>query len=223
MDMEILILLVTLLITLGSQAYINSSYNKTKKILSSKRISGKEVARKILDANGLHKVKIEENSGVLTDHYDPRNKVVRLSSDIYSNESLASISVAAHECGHAIQDKDNYFFLRLRSSIVPIVNIASTLGYVAIIIGLFMGALGFLRIGIFMEAIILVFQLITLPVEFNASSRALKQITELGIVEEAEHKSCRKMLTAAALTYVAAVATSALQILRLVLIARGRD
>ena len=223
MDIEIMILVITLLITLGSQAYINSSYNKIKKVLSSKQISGREVARKILDANKLNKVKIEEQAGVLTDHYDPRNKVVRLSSEVYTNESLASVSVAAHECGHAIQDKDNYFFLRLRSSIVPIVNIASTLGYVAIIIGLFMGALGFLRIGILMEAVILVFQLITLPVEFNASSRALKQIIDLGLVGPDEHKLCRRMLTAAALTYVAAVATSALQILRLILIAKGRD
>ena len=221
--MEIIVLGVTLLITLGAQAYINSSYNRTKKIMASKHITGKEVARKILDANGLKNVKIEEQPGTLTDHYDPKNKVVRLSTDIYNNSSLASVSVASHECGHAIQDKDNYFFLRLRSSIVPIVNLASTLGYVAIMIGLLGGLLGLLKIGIVMECIILLFQVITLPVEFNASDRALKQITELGIVTSDEHRNCRQMLTAAALTYVAAVATAALQILRLVLISRGRD
>lgn len=221
--MEMIILLVTLIITLSAQGYINSSYNRTKKILSGKHLTGKEVARKILDKNNLKHVKVVETSGVLTDHYDPKNKVVRLSTDIYNNTSLASISVASHECGHAIQDKDNYFFLRLRSSIVPLVNIASTLGYVAIMIGLFMGALGFLRVGIIMECVILAFQLITLPVEFDASSRALKQITELGMVSADEHRNCRQMLTAAALTYVAAVATAVLQILRLVLIARGRD
>ena len=148
MNIEIIILLITMLITLGAQAYINSWYSRTKKMPNDKKMTGKEVARKILDANGLKKVKVEEQPGTLTDHYDPRNKVVRLSSDIYNNTSLASVSVASHECGHAIQDKDNYFFLRLRSSIVPLVNIASRLGYVAIMIGLIMGALGFLRIGI---------------------------------------------------------------------------
>jgi Zn-dependent membrane protease YugP len=189
---------------------------------SSKSMTGKEVARKILDANGLKKVKVEEQPGTLTDHYDPRNKVVRLSTDIYNNKSLASISVASHECGHAIQDKDNYFFLRLRSSIVQIVNIASKLGYVAIMIGLIMGSLGFFRVGIALEFVILAFQLITLPVEFNASSRALKQIKELGIVVADEHRYCRKMLTSAALTYVASVATAVLEIFRLILIARDR-
>lgn len=221
--MEIMILGITLLITLGAQKFINSSYNQTKKIKAAKNLTGKEVARKILDANGLKKVKVEEQSGILTDHYDPKNKVVRLSTDIYNNTSLASVSVASHECGHAIQDKDGYFFLRLRSSIVPVVNIASTLGYVAIMIGLMAGILNFIRIGILLELVILAFQLITLPVEFNASDRALKQITELGIVSSDEHRYCRKMLTAAALTYVAAVATAVLQIFRLVLIARGRD
>ncbi|MBQ3297946.1 MAG: zinc metallopeptidase [Bacilli bacterium] len=221
--MEMIILGITLLITLGAQSYINSSYNRTKTIMASKHLSGKEVARKILDANGLKHIKVVEQEGVLTDHYDPKNKIVRLSTDIYNNKSLASVSVASHECGHAIQDKDNYFFLRLRSSIVPLVNLASTLGYVAIMIGLIAGILNFLRIGIALEFVILAFQLITLPVEFNASSRALKQITELGIVTADEHRNCRQMLTAAALTYVAAVATAVLQILRLVLIARGRD
>ena len=221
--MEIIILGITLLITLGAQSYINSWYSRTKRMKSTKDMTGKEVARKILDSNGLKHVKVEEQSGTLTDHYDPKNKVVRLSTDIYHNTSLASISVASHECGHAIQDKDNYFFLRLRSSIVPLVNIASSLGYVAIMIGLFAGIMNLLRIGIFLECIILLFQLITLPVEFNASDRALKQIKDLGIVVNDEHNYCRRMLTAAALTYVAAVATAVLQILRLVLIAGSRD
>ena len=220
---DYLILALTFLLTLGAQWYINHWYGITKKILSNSRMSGEKVARKILDSNGLRNVKVVEVSGVLSDHYDPRGKVVRLSTDIYQNTSLASISVAAHECGHAIQDKDNYFFLRFRSAIVPFVNIASTLGYVSIMIGLFMGALGFIRIGIVMECVILAFQLITLPVEFNASHRALIQLKELGVVDEGEHKKCRKMLTAAALTYVASVATSVLEILRLILISRRDD
>ena len=217
------IIIITLVITLGAQAYINRWYSKTKKIMANSGITGKDVARRILDANGLKKVKVVETSGILSDHYDPRNKTVNLSSDIYNNYSLASVSVASHGCGHAIQDKDGYFFLRFRSRIVPIVNIASTAGYIAILVGLIFSSLGFLWIGILMEAIILLFQLITLPVEFNASARALTQIIDLGIVSKEEQKNCYKMLRAAALTYVAAVATAILEIVRLVLIARSDD
>ena len=217
------IIIITLVITLGAQAYINRWYSKTKKIMANSGITGKDVARRILDANGLKKVKVVETSGILSDHYDPRNKTVNLSSDIYNNYSLASVSVASHECGHAIQDKDGYFFLRFRSSIVPIVNIASTAGYIAILVGLIFSSLGFLWIGILMEAIILLFQLVTLPVEFNASARALTQIIDLGIVSKEEQKNCYKMLRAAALTYVAAVATAILEIVRLVLIAKSDD
>ena len=221
--MEILVMVIAMLLTLGAQGYINSWYKKTKKISATSKMSGREVARKILDENGLSNVKVVETGGVLSDHYDPKAKTVRLSSDIYNNTSLASISVAAHECGHAIQDKNNYFFLRFRSAIVPFVNIASTLGYVAIMLGIFAGALGFIRIGIVMECVILGFQIITLPVEFNASHRALIQLKELKIVENTEHKYCYKMLRAAALTYVASVATAVLQVLRLILIARRND
>ena len=218
-----LIIGVTLVITLGAQAYINTWYGKTKKIMANSGITGKDVARRILDANGLKNVKVVETSGVLSDHYDPRNKTVNLSSDIYNNYSLASVSVASHECGHAIQDKDGYFFLRFRSSIIPLVNIASVAGYIAIMVGLIFAALGILWLGILMEVIILLFQLITLPVEFNASARALTQIVDLGIVSKEEQRNCYKMLRAAALTYVAAVATAILEILRLVLIARSDD
>lgn len=218
-----LFLAVTLIITLSSQAYINSMYKKTKNIVSRKGMSGYEVARKILDANGLNNVKVEEVGGVLSDHYDPKGKVVRLSSDIYSNNSLASVSVAAHECGHAIQDKNNYFFLRFRSFIFPLVSFASRIGYIVIIISIFAELIKLLWIGILLECIILLFQIVTLPVEFNASRRALKQIVDLGIVDTIEQKSCRKMLKAAALTYVASVATAILEVLRLVLIARRRD
>lgn len=221
--LDIIVFVVTLAITLGAQSYIKHWYNKTKDILSNKQMSGLEVARKILDSNGLENVKVVETSGVLSDHYDPRSKVVRLSTDIYHSTSLASVSVAAHECGHAIQDKNNYFFLRFRSAIVPFVNIASSLGYVAIMIGIFMSAVGLIKIGIIMEFVLLAFQVITLPVEFNASHRALIQLKELNIVESEEHKNCYKMLRAAALTYVAAVATSILEILRLVLISRRDD
>ena len=221
--LDYFIILFTLFITIGSSAYIKHTYIKTKKIESKKNMNGFETARKILDKNDLKNVTIDEVAVDLSDHYDPRSKVVSISTDVYRKASLASISVAAHECGHALQDKDGYVFLKIRRKIVPLVNLASSLGYVAIMIGLFAGLLKFLWIGILLEVIILVFQLITLPVEFNASHRALIQIKDLGIVEEDEIKYCKKMLRAAALTYVASVATSILEILRLVLIARRDD
>ena len=217
-----IILGVTLLITLGSQGYLKLIYKSTKKVLSESGMTGEMVARKILDANGLSHVKVQAVDGELTDHYDPSSKMVRLSKDIYANTSLASISVAAHECGHAIQDKEGYFFLRFRSSIVPLVNFASKIGYAVIVISLITSLAKLMWIGILLEAVILLFQLVTLPVEFNASSRALKQIVDLKIVQEKEHSQCKKMLVAAALTYVASVASAILEILRLVLMSRDR-
>ena len=188
-----------------------------------KRITGREVAREILDKNGLKHVKVQHVEGTLTDHYDPSNKTVNLSSDIYDGETIAAVSVASHECGHAIQDKDGYLFLRIRSAIVPVVNLASKLGYIAIIAGLALGMLGLFRIGIIAEVVILLFQLITLPVEFNASRRALVKIKEYNIVTEDEHHYAKKMLTSAALTYVASVAATLVQILRFVLMFAHSD
>jgi len=221
--MYYLFIIVTFAITLGAQAYLNSQYNKCAKIMNNKGITGLEVARMILDKNGLKDVGVLHNSGVLSDHYDPRSKVVRLSDSIYSKTSIASVSVAAHECGHAIQDKTGYAFLRFRKSITPFVSFASMAGYIAIMIGIFAGALNIFWFGIFCEAFILLFQLITLPVEFDASKRGLNELIELGLVDNEELSNCKGMLTAAALTYVAAVATSLLEILRLVLMARRRD
>lgn len=209
-------LFITLIITLSAQGYINSTYKKTKKIESSSNMSGYATARKILDSNGLKNVQVMEVSGTLTDHYDPKTKTVRLSTDIYKNSSLASIAVAAHECGHALQDKNNYLFLRIRSMIVPLVNLVSRIGYIIIVISLFASLTKLLWIGIMAELVILLFQVITLPVEFNASDRALKQIEELNIVTRDEKKNCRKMLNAAALTYVANVAVGIIEILRLI-------
>ena len=209
-------LFITLIITLSAQGYINSTDKKTKKIESSSNMSGYATARKILDSNGLNNVQVMEVSGTLTDHYDPKTKTVRLSTDIYKNSSLASIAVAAHECGHALQDKNNYLFLRIRSTIVPLVNLVSRIGYIIIVISLFASLTKLLWIGIMAELVILLFQVITLPVEFNASDRALKQIEELNVVTRDEKKNCRKMLNAAALTYVANVAVGIIEILRLI-------
>lgn len=221
--MDIIIIIITFIITLGAQAYINSTYKKLNKVEVASSLTGSEVARKILDKNGLSNVKVNPVGGILSDHYDPRSKVVNLSSEVFSGNSIASCAVAAHEVGHAIQDKNNYFFLKFRNSIVPIVNFASFAGYIAIVIGMFMASFGFIWLGIIMELIILLFQVVTLPVEFNASNRALKQLEELNIVSFSEKKKTKKMLVAAALTYVASVATAVLEILRLVLMVRRDD
>lgn len=218
-----LVLIITLIITLGSQAYINSSYKKTRKIKSKNNMSGYEVAKKILKENDLKDVKVECISGTLSDHYDPRTKTVRLSTDIYEGTSLASISVASHECGHAVQDKNGYLFLRIRRTLIPIVNIASTAGYFAIAGGFLFQIVNLIWLGIIFELVILGFQLVTLPVEFNASRRALKQIKELKIVDEKEYGNCREMLTAAALTYVASAAVALIEVLRLILMFRNRE
>lgn len=216
-------LIITLIITLSAQSYVNSTYRKMEKRNSTKSISGHDVARIILDKNGLSNVKIEETAGLLSDHYDPRSKVVRLSPSIYNGSSIASVSVAAHECGHAIQDKNGYFFLKFRNNIVPLVNFASYAGYFAILIGIFSASFNLIWLGIIMEMIILLFQVVTLPVEFNASKRALNQITNLELLNKEEITSSKKMLTAAAMTYVASVATAVFQILRLILIFGGKD
>lgn len=213
-----LLTILAFLITITAQIFVNGSYSKTRKIKNKHNLTGEEVARTILDKNGLRNVQIEEVHSTLGDHYDPTTKTVRLSSDIYHNTSIASASVAAHECGHAIQDKDDYTFLRIRHALIPIVNFSSYAGYIAIVIGCIFSSINLIWVGILMEIIILLFQLVTLPVEFNASSRALKQLEELNLLEKREIKYSRKMLGAAAMTYVASVAAAVLEILRLLLI-----
>ncbi len=217
------LIIIALIISVASQSFISSWYKKTSKMTNEKGLTGKEVARKILDKNDLHDVKVESISGQLTDHYDPKAKTVRLSEGIYNATTVAAISVASHECGHAIQDKNGYFFLKFRRSIIPLVNLASRLGYLAIILGIIFSFFGLIRIGIYAEIVILVFQLVTLPVEFDASKRALVKIDEYNLVTKEEHSYAKKMLTSAALTYVAAVTSTLLSILRLVLIFMNRD
>lgn len=222
-DPTYILVVIGFIITLVAQIFVNSSYKKYKKINTKSGLQGFEVARRILDKNGLNHVDIVETKGELSDHYDPTRKVVRLSTDIYHGATIASSSVAAHECGHAIQDKEGYFFLRLRSSLVPIVNISSKIGYFAIVIGLIFGALQLAWIGIFLELAILVFQLITLPVEFDASKRAAIFLREEALIESSEQKGSKNMLNAAAMTYVASVVSTLLELLRLVLIVSSRD
>lgn len=211
------------IVTLMAQIYVNNSYNKYKYQSLRKKITGAEVARNILDKNGLEGIKIVEVKGNLTDHYDPRKKVVSLSSDIYHGDTIAAASVAAHECGHAIQHKERYIFLKIRSLIVPIVNFSTKIGYLVIMIGIIFGYSKLALIGLIILMGMLLFQIITLPVEFNASKRAKKQLTRLNIIDNNELQDSNTMLRAAALTYVAALITTLLQILRLALLAFGRS
>ena len=212
------ITIISIIITLGAQAYITSSYSKYSKVNNKKGVNGREVARAILDKHGLQDIKVVETSGTLTDHYDPQNKVIRLSTKIYNDASIASVSVAAHECGHAIQDKNGYLFLRIRHSLIPVVNLCSYAGYFAIMLGALFSALGLIWIGIGAEVVILLFQVITLPVEIDASKRGLKELKEEDYLDSKELGSGKVMLTSAALTYVASVASTVLQVLRLILI-----
>lgn len=221
--MDLLLIILILLIPFLAQIGISSSYNKYKRIKNERQISGFEVAREILDKNGLEDIYVVETKGNLTDHYDPTKKVVRLSSEVFHGKTVASAAIAAHECGHAIQDKENYAFLRIRSAIFPIVNIATRISYYIIFIGFLLQALDLVYFGIALTALGLVFELVTLPVEFDASSRALKKIEEYQIVNSSEHAGAKSVLTAAALTYVAGVLASILQILRLLLIARNQE
>lgn len=208
---------LAVVITGLAQAFITSTYKKYSEVKNEKGLSGAETARKLLDENGLQNVQVLEVDGFLSDHYDPSAKAVRLSSTNYNGRSVAGLSVAAHECGHAIQDANNYTFLRMRATLVPIVNFSSYAGYLAIVIGGLTGIFGLIKIGILLECIILLFQIITLPVEIDASNRALKEIKRLKYLNEKEYGKGKTVLIAAALTYVASVASALIQILRLVL------
>lgn len=214
---------IALIITMLAQVFVSSSYSKYSKVKNEKGITGLEAARRVLDKNGLDNIKVVEVDGYLTDHYDPTKKVIRLSRNVYSGSSVGAVAVACHECGHAIQDKNNYTFLRIRSSIVPIVNFSSYAGYFAILLGCLFSSMSLIWLGILAECIILLFQIITLPVEIDASKRALKEVDYSHILNSKELKQARTMLVAAALTYVASVATTIIQILRLILMYGRND
>lgn len=222
-DPTYILVIIGVLISLVAQIFVSTSYRKYKQVATKSGLQGYEVARRILDSNNLQNVDIVETRGELTDHYDPTRKVIRLSSDIYHGATVASSSVAAHECGHAVQDKEGYFFLRLRAALVPVVNFSSKAGYIAILIGLIFGYLELAWLGIFLELAILLFQLITLPVELNASKRAAEFLKKEALIESKEQIGSKRMLRAAAMTYVASVLATLLQIFRLILIVSSRD
>lgn len=217
-----LLVIVGVILVIYAQAKVNLAYNKYKKIKCSKNINGAEAARLILKKNNLD-LYVVETPGEMSDHYDPSRKTVRLSPVVFRENTIASIAIAAHECGHAIQDKENYTFMRIRASLVPVVNLVSYAGYFAMIVSIFMGAMQYLMVGILMELATVVFQLVTLPVEFDASKRALKEIEELNLVSKEELDGAKKVLSAAAFTYVASALAALLQLLRLVIMYSNRD
>ncbi|WP_313427705.1 zinc metallopeptidase [Siminovitchia terrae] len=216
--------LIIMIVPIWAQIRVKSTYTKYSKVATMDGVPGAEVARKILDANGLYNVQVKETPGVLSDHYNPMTKTVHLSSDNYHQHSIAGAAVAAHEVGHAIQDQQGYAALRFRHALVPVANISSNIAWVFIIIGLLSTAMSkMLLIGIILMAAGVLFQLVTLPVEFNASSRAMDQMVSLGLIGNREERDARKVLNAAAMTYVAAAAVAVLELLRLILIFVNRD
>ena len=220
------LILIPVVVAMIASANVNSTYREYQQVANSRGLTGEMAARKILDANGLFNVRIEHIAGKLSDHFDPRDNVVRLSDSTFASSSVAAVGVAAHEVGHAIQYAKGYAPMKLRSAVIPLTNIGSTLSYPLVILGLiFNSALGdlFINIGIVLFLTVVVFQFATLFVEFNASSRAMKTLESDNILEGDELSMSRKVLTAAALTYVAALFTAIINLLRLLLIANGRN
>lgn len=222
-DPTYILIIIAAIISLIAQWRVNSAFSKYSRVASMSGMTGAQAARMILQSNGINDVSVQRISGKLTDHYNPSTKVLNLSESVYGSTSVAAIGVAAHECGHAIQHARGYFPLSLRTALVPVANIGSQLSWVFIIVG---AILSFnqtlITIGIIMFSAAVLFQLVTLPVEFNASARALEQLESNGILYRDEVSQTRKVLSAAALTYVAAAATAVLQLLRLIILFGGR-
>lgn len=229
LDPTFIILIPAIIFTLYAQSKVKSAYRKYLRVANRRGITGRQAARIILDRNGLEHVNIELVPGTLTDHYDPSKDIMRLSDQVYNGTSIASVSIAAHESGHAIQDGTAYGFLRFRNAIAPAVNLVSAASWPLLIIGLIIIWQGniatgnfIFNIGIIFFALVVLFHTVTLPVEFNASRRAIRQLVELNIIDEAESRGARKVLSAAAMTYVAALATAIANLVRILMI-RGRD
>ena len=224
----VVLVLPCLILSMWASANVNTTFKKYSGQLSSRRITGAQAAQRVLMANGVQGVKIQRISGNLTDHYDPRTNVIRLSDNVYDNTSTAAIGVACHEAGHAVQYAQSYAPIKLRAAVIPVTNLGSKLAMPLILIGLLLSYLGnfsylLVYAGIACFGLSLVFQLVTLPVEFNASRRALAAISSGNLLTEEEQKGARKTLTAAALTYVAATATALAQLLRLIVLFGGRN
>ena len=223
-DWTYLLVVIGALLSIIASARVNSTFSQYSRVRSMTGMTGAEAAQRILQYNGIYDVQVRQVRGNLTDHYDPRNKTLNLSDSVYGMCSVAAIGVAAHECGHAIQHKENYGPLAIRSALVPAANIGSKLGIPIILVGVLLSYNQVLiQIGIWVFALAVLFQLVTLPVEFNASARAVACLNSYGILVGDEVASCRKVLKAAALTYVAAAASAILQLLRLILLFGRRE
>jgi uncharacterized protein len=212
---------ILIIIPLWAQMKVKSAYKKYSQVPASSGMTGAQVARKILDGNGLYNVTVEPVQGQLTDHYDPRAKAVRLSEQNYYGHSVAGAAVAAHEVGHAMQDAEDYAFLRFRHALVPVANFGSNSAIFVILAGIFLSQPNLLLLGIIFMAGAVLFQVVTLPVEFNASSRAMEQIVSVGVIRNNEERETKKVLDAAALTYVAAAVVAVMELLRFVLMYVG--
>ena len=221
-DRTYILLIIGMLLSVAASAKLKSTFAKYRSVRNASGLTGEQAARRILQAAGITDVQVRAVSGSLTDHYDPRTKTVNLSQDIFGQSSLAAVGVAAHECGHAIQHAIHYAPLEIRSAIVPLANFGSTLSWPLFFLGLIMSFRPLITAGIVMFSLAVLFQLVTLPVEINASSRALRMLETTGILGREENAGARKVLTAAALTYVAALASSILQLFRLIILAGGR-
>ena len=223
----IVLVLPCILLSLWASSNVNSTFKRYAKQFSSRRITGAEAARRVLAANGVHGVRIDRVSGNLTDHFDPKTNVIRLSDSVYDSTSTAAIGVACHEAGHAVQYAESYAPIKLRAAIIPLTNFGSKIAMPLILAGVLLTAFGsfsdtLIYLGILAFSLSLVFQLVTLPVEFNASRRAMRAIEDANILTSEEQKGARKTLKAAALTYVAATAVALAQLLRLILMFGGR-
>ena len=221
-DATYILVLIGALLSMWASARVNSTYKKYAQVRSASGLTGAEAARRILNGAGIYDVRIEHISGNLTDHYDPRSKILRLSDSVYGSSSVSAIGVAAHECGHAIQHARGYAPLAIRSAIVPVVNFASRISMPLILFGLILGYVQLAQIGVILFSAVLIFQLVTLPVEFNASRRALNILESTNILYGDENTGARRVLRAAALTYVASALATALQLFRLILLTNRR-
>lgn len=223
-DPTYILVIIGSIICIAASMHLNSVYKKYARVRSQTGMTGVQAAERILSCAGIYDVRIEHISGEMTDHYDPTHKVLRLSDSTYHNPSVAAVGIAAHECGHAIQHRDGYAPLKLRKLLVPVANIGSHIGIPLVILGLILGlSQTLVNIGIFIFSFAVLFQIVTLPVEYNASNRAIRLIEQYGLVGDGDVKGCRKVLSAAALTYVAAAASSVLQLLRLIGLSRRDD
>ena len=224
-DPTYLLVIVGVVISLLAQARVKSTFSKYSKVRNTRGLTGAEAAQKVLNGAGIYDVRIERVSGNLTDHYDPRSKVLRLSDSVYGSATVAAVGVAAHECGHAIQHAKGYGPLKFRSVLVPVANFGAQIAWPLILIGLFIrseSASLIINIGILAFSAAVLFQLVTLPVEFNASRRAIRVIADTGMMQGEEIKGAKKVLSAAAMTYVASAATAILQLVRILLLTQGR-